>query len=501
MQLWKWLGITVMLLLLGTSGLAAELGPPQQVDVYPRGMDATWVLTAEPEMELLLPSSFDVNRIRYQTHDGAVVETLEAFSEVADGWIPPGLTELAEQMDELRSEIAELDAELAGVQQTLDYLRSGINPEQQDDPLEFVNRAQTLRVENEQRRQALEPQRSEKEQALRTLRERLQQWYGGNLDRIVRVKLTTNGTGEVALTVFSPYAGWSPFYRASLDSDEQTLSLATFVSVRQQTGLDWEGSINSHTAAPTDAVSLPTITPLVARIQEPPPPPSAQRRDVLSSQVFEVEADAKAFMPDMVQIEGEAGITFVGVGHVPSDNRPALLSVQDETVAAEIHPTLVPYQAERAWLMVETEQPMRSLLSGNAEFTVDGRFSGRSMLAHAGGGEPLSIAFGHSPLITAERTPVVYTERRTWLGRQVLRDGYHIEVKNGTAREATITVKDRLPVPGHDQIKLSSDIEPSPDENEDGVLTWRITLGAGESTTITVEYEIEYPNNMELLID
>lgn len=500
MRTWRWLVLVLVWLLLSSLSLAAELGTPDQVDVYPRGVDATWVLQAEPEMELTLPSSFDPSRIRYQTMDGAVVETWEAFSEMAAGWIPPGLTEPMEQMEVLRGEIAALNAELAGIQQTLDYLRAGINPDQQDDPLEFISRAQAMRVENEQRKQSLEAQRTEKEQLLRTWRDKLQQWYGGNIERVVRIRLVTNGVGEVALTVFSPYAGWEPFYRAGLDSTEQTIGLETFVAIRQQTGLHWDGAINSHTAAPTDTVSVPTITPLVARIQEPAPPPSAARREMVFSVVPEAEMDAKMFEPEMVQIQGEAGITFAGSGRVPSDNKTALLSVQNETWLAEIHPTLIPYRAERAWLMAETEQPAPSLLLGSAEFTVDGRLSGRSVLSHAGGGEALSIAFGHSPLITAERTPVVFTERRTWLGRQVLRDGYHIDVQNGTARAATIMVKDRLPVSGHDQVKISADIDPAPNTNEDGVLTWEVTLGPGETTRITVEWEIEYPNNMELII-
>src|SRR5690554_3735587 len=121
--------ITVIaLLVLSNQVLALEA--PIQVDIYPRGVDAKWVLAAETEMVIKLPSSFSADRIRYHALDGAKIDQVEAEYHQADDWVPEALVELNNRITETMKEIDNIEAKLAAIEQTIAYLDHNILPSQ-----------------------------------------------------------------------------------------------------------------------------------------------------------------------------------------------------------------------------------------------------------------------------------------------------------------------------------------------------------------------------------
>lgn len=476
---------------------AQELGRPDQVDVFPQGAHVTWILEAQPTMTLFLPSSFFPHGIRYQTRDDAVVNQMVVVVERVTDWWPAGLEPLVLEIQQRRGEIEASMARLTGINQTIDYLRSFSLTGNEEDPLDFMVKSQRMRMELELQRMELLHQIAQAEGKVSQLEERLGQLYAGDLNQLIQITFTTNGLGSLELTAFTPYASWGPFYRAHLDSNEQTMALNSYVQVRQQTGILWEGPINCHTRAPHDQVYIPAVHPLVVRILE-----EARVSAPLRTQVKEMSAmDMAGSEPsyDLVRLDGEAGITFMGEGRVSTDGRAALLLVDEDSFLVQIYPTLIPYQEKEAFLMVETIDPVRSLLQGQVELMVDGSYAGISTLQHAGGGESLEMAFGRSPLITAEREGVVYQERRTWLGKRILQDGYQITILNGTRDAVEVAVMDRVPVAGDDRIVIRFTITPEPLEQEEGLLLWQLTVAPDTVYLLSVEYEIEYPDGLGII--
>lgn len=473
--------------------LAEELTTPDEVHVYPRGANVTWVLKAREEMTLILPSTFRADEIRYEAKDGAVVKSIEAIYQGAGSWLPPGLTSGIEEIEELRGEMERYRAILAGMQQTIQYLNSISSMEDLEDPLAFIKSSQELRIETEERKQLLTNQLEEARRRINEIEESLKRLYAGDRSRVIRLTMKTNGLGEVEITAFTPHASWKPSYRAILNPGEENMVLETYVEVKQQTGMYWNSPISCHTATPHDRISIPVVNPLVARIvEEDPYIVGSPLMD--TKRMYSMEAESM----EMEQIESEIGFVFTGHGYVSTDGEGSILSVKKETIPVEIHSTLVPYQEEEAWLMVESRDPIQYIIRGAVELVVDGSLSGKGVLHHRGGGEVLTMAFGRSPLITAERIRSIYHERRTWRGRNVLQDGYQIKVFNGSTREMEIVVIDRAPIEGDSRISINRLIEPKPQEEENGILIWKFSLGGGESKTLSVEYEIEYPDRMIL---
>ncbi len=475
---------------------AVSLDAPVRIDVYPNGVNVTWAFAAKSDMVILLPSSFTSRNIRYQEKDGAVVNTIATVSEKAGQWTPPGLSDLMKALDRANQELEKLKSQLIAVDQTIHYLKSAIPSELSADTLSTIALAETMRIENEQKKQVLTQHIRLVQQQIESLRGNLEDRYGGNPDQLLRLDLTTNGVGHVEVTAYSPHASWQPRYKAVLDSSTETIRLDSFLAVQQRTGLSWDGMIHCHTASPMEQLSIPAIKPLVARITDPKESKALLDQPMASrSMLLAVEA----VMPDMIQIESTSSISFSGKGAVPTSNQETILLTATNSYPVEMHATVIPYLQERAWITVETLKPVPALLKGKVELLADGVLSGSDTVTHLGG-EPLELTFGRSPLITATSDPIVYTERQTWLGRRILRDGYTITVHNETASQASIVLIDRVPITGHDRISINLSIDPKPTEEADGILTWLITLSPGETKTVAVEYEINYPDKMDLVM-
>lgn len=491
---------TCVILLVLTSGLNAQvLNSPLQIDIYPQGMDATWRLAAETEMELILPSSFDRSRIRYQVGEGAEVIKLEAEYEASNDWTTPAVAEIVAEINKLEQDIKKWEIELAGIEQTIKYLANGTSLTNLADPLGYYRDAQSLRIELEAEKQELLSAKKNAEQRIQQLNQQLVNRFGGNHDRLLKIKITTNGVGYLDLVVYSRHASWEPFYRVALDSNTNLVTLNSYISVHQRTGLDFNGVVRTHTGTPIDNISVPSLNPLVARIFEPQPNQYVQRLGNSMSPMVSSDAFVKV-VPEMGLVDGPVGITYEGSGAIPSSNSWSSLSLASHQIPVTVETTLIPYESKEAWVLAEAQQPVPALLSGKAELIVDGSLTGQSQLSHAGGDDLLAFGFGRSPLITAERQPLVYTEGQTWLRRNIRSDGYTIEITNGSSQTTTTTVIDRIPISGNERLNITTEISPLPSKNEEGILTWKITLAPGEKQTISVKYQIQYPDGVDLVI-
>jgi hypothetical protein len=143
----------------------------------------------------------------------------------------------------------------------------------------------------------------------------------------------------------------------------------------------------------------------------------------------------------------------------------------------------------------------RAFLAGKAELSIDGSPSGRTGMPALSTGQPLSMAFGTSPLVRAERKDLLDREGSSWTGKGRMERGYAITVTNGLDRTATITVKDRIPVSVQEKIRIEGlEISPEPAERDDreGLLAWPMELAPGQTGQVTVRYRIAYPGDREI---
>ncbi len=139
------------------------------------------------------------------------------------------------------------------------------------------------------------------------------------------------------------------------------------------------------------------------------------------------------------------------------------------------------------------------LIPGEAELRVDNHSSGKIYLDEYGKSQK-RIPFGYADQITVKKEALVEKTGVSWFSG-VFTSGYRLEITNGTKFEQVIKVRDRLPIPTDEKIKLDvKRIEPKQKERDkENRLVWEITVPAGATVPIIVDYTLSYPSGEELL--
>lgn len=76
---------------------------------------------------------------------------------------------------------------------------------------------------------------------------------------------------------------------------------------------------------------------------------------------------------------------------------------------------------------------------------------------------------------------------------------YNIKVKNFLKGPATIEISDQIPVSQDATVKVKLlNTDPNPGKTEKGIITWPLRFDAGEAKTIHFEFQVEYPETVQL---
>ena len=187
-----------------------------------------------------------------------------------------------------------------------------------------------------------------------------------------------------------------------------------------------------------------------------------------------------------------------GEGASSGDGREAEFNLGELELKGKTTLVLIPEQRSDAWIVVEMEDFKTPLIPGNAELRIDGQPAGSTKLPEYGLGQK-RIPFGYAPQITAKKEPLVEKKGSGWFSVEFTA-GYELEITNGTDKERTVTVRDRLPISTDDKVKVEVNrIEPKPKEQDrENRLTWDVTLKPHETTKIVVDYKLSYPSGEEL---
>ena len=192
--------------------------------------------------------------------------------------------------------------------------------------------------------------------------------------------------------------------------------------------------------------------------------------------------------------------TITAEGTITGDGIEKVFEASAEkfTLSGNVELILIPEQRENAWIIASMDEGNEHLIPGEADLRVDGHSSGKIYLDEYGKGQR-RIPFGYADQITAKKERLIGVTGVQWFSG-VFTSGYKIDITNGTKYPQTVTVRDRLPVPTDEKIKLEvKRIEPKEKERDkENRLTWEIEIPAGETVPVIVDYTLSYPSGEEL---
>lgn len=349
----------------------------------------------------------------------------------------------------------------------------------------------------------------------------------------VRLSVTSPGTVAIDLAYLIAGASWRPRYDARVDTAAGRVRLTQQALVSQQTGEDWSSvALALSTAQPSAAVRLPDDPdPWYLDVAHPLPPvpmkPAAPMMRMAMAQGAMYGAGAPtgaelheaddvtfdAFTAELATASSERSgaaqiFRLPGGVDVPTDGAPHTLALSDYDLPARLDYVAAPVLAPGAHLRAQASNASGQVLLPGAlhVFHVGAagdEYVGATRLDLTAENADLTLYLGLDDNVTVKRELVERdTDKGSLLQSGVRRItfGYRVTLSNRTGTPQRVTLKDRLPVPRHERIKLRVlDLKPQPTTRTRlEQLSWELQLAPNEERRIEWRFVVEAPADLDL---
>lgn len=382
-------------------------------------------------------------------------------------------------------------------------------------------------------RQETERERDETSRTLEARRREYAELGGGRQpDRVaafVRVSLAEPGAIAIELSYLVVGAGWRPRYDARVETEPASIHLTQQALVTQRTGEAWaQVALTLSSARPAAARRLPDDPdPWYVDVFQPAPMAvAASAAPMASVGVMHARARRQPLMAPMgiAEAEGMADAELAsaemersgaaqlfhipGGVDIPSDGAPHLVTLGEHDVPCRLDYVAMPIFAEGAQRRATARNTtLQVLLPGELHIFQSGaagdEYAGATRLEMTAEDAELVMYLGVDDNLTVKREMVERdTDKGSLLQSGIRRVtiGYRVTLGNRTGAPQRVILKDRLPVPRSERIKLRVlDIKPQPAERTRlEQLTWELQLPPGEERRVEWRFVLEAPADVEM---
>ncbi len=318
---------------------------------------------------------------------------------------------------------------------------------------------------------------------------------------------------KIGFTYLATSAGWLPQYEAKADYATSKIDFIYSASIWQSTGEDWIGAnLEISTAQPFVYGNTPELSGWYLDIYTPraymtksimkSEDMSAAPRPVLMERA-EVQEDANLFKKTEIN-EENTSFSFVLPRKVDilSDGQPHKILVTNSIADAVLTYFTVPKLVQNAFLKAKMKNPFQfPLLTGPIGVFFDQKLVGTSSLNETvlPDGE-INLSLGIDEGIKIERKlQKKNTDYSGIFSKETKVDyEYAIELTNGKSKEVTIDLNDQFPISRNEKIKVEMEAPKGGDAtvNDEGIISWKVTLAPGAKKSIPVKYSIAYPKDV-----
>ncbi len=515
--------LSVFLLFSAVSAIALEIPESyaddiRNIEFFPNGAKFEFHVTPQDngKFTAVLPGAFDPSSVRL-LNPKDVYGNIMVTRRTRTRWTPGHLAQLKAQQEEQAEKVSGLEARRESLEQTLKLLAESV-PDKANPAaiITYIRDAEEMRHNTEKELAALKATIAQEREKLNMYASELNAKRPAGDDSYITV--TGEAGGTVMLEAFTSAASWRPKYVLNLNTIGDHVEVYMYVIASQKTGLNYEGDMTLHTKRPDEAVTTPSLDPLKVAIKPKEETIASTSlisikrtnrmyKSAVTADEDAVELEEEEEFADIPQTESRPAVreslsdrTLDIDGEIPGDGteREFEVRMSDLNLDCKTVIVLIPELRNDAWIIASMDEGNEHLIPGEADLRVDNHSSGKIYIEEYGTGQKI-IPFGYAEQITAKKERLADKTGVSWFSG-VFTSGYKIEITNGTKDEQTVTVRDRLPVPTDDKIKLDvKSIEPKQKERDaENRLTWELTIPAGATVPITVDYSLSYPSGEEL---
>ncbi|MGM9516371.1 mucoidy inhibitor MuiA family protein [Roseateles sp. DB2] len=509
---------TPLLSLLTLAGLALQAQAAdtlRQVTLHPQGATIERALTLAPNarearfsclspelvadsLQLLPAPDMGVGEIRLELKPAELLPECDRGSKVR----------------ELEQQSRQLQAESEALAVSLNFLKQ-LTGKELPPGAKLSETLETLRRQTLDQLQRQQAHKERMESLDRQLAQAREQEGDQRQYQVLSVPVDTLQGGELRLRYRSEQAGWTPLYRARLDTATGQLNLERRAEVSQQTGEDWSNvSLRLSTELGRPQGGPGYLSPWLLDIR-----PKQEPNHVYETRPVPMAAPAPMAKAESVAVSGSRVRTdfrpevFVGEfaseyaiptrQRLLSGARPLQLSLGKEAVDTTVYSRVQPQVDSAAFLIAELARPAGSWPRGKLQLYRDGLLVGESQLFFSGE-QKVDWVFGRDDRLRVRRLPERLEGANAGLisQRQERQVERVYEVESRADKPLPLLVLEASPVSQHADIRIEAQLSPEPQagdwREQRGIRAWRQTLAPRQTQRFTARYKLSAPADAQV---
>jgi len=336
---------------------------------------------------------------------------------------------------------------------------------------------------------------------------------------VVVTLLAKNATqASFTLSYYFRDAGWTPSYDIQVNNITTPAVLIYKANVFQRSDEAWENvKLWLSTANPTLGGNRPVLQPWYLNAYVPVitkkrtlsrAMPADASAEPLAAKAAEMKTEEETPM-EQLQTEIQSRTTSFlykinALCDIPGNGKPFTLTINENSIPARYEYYCVPKLDKDAFLLAHiTGWQEYNLLNGEVNLFFEGSYVGKSYLDVASTADTLSLSLGRDKDIVIDRTIEKNISGKTLTGtRRKVEKAWAITVRNNKKTAVDIVIEDQYPIAANTQIKVENIEHKGAEWNSvTGKLTWRLTLQPAESKKVGFHYSVEYPKDMQVIVE
>jgi uncharacterized protein (TIGR02231 family) len=333
------------------------------------------------------------------------------------------------------------------------------------------------------------------------------------------VAVTIEAPQAAAATVEISYiivgAGWVPFYDIHASVDRGEAAILYFGQILQATGEDWrQVELSLSTAHPARSARMPNLQPLVVGVMPGKDGVAGlrgtgnplQRSWLALNGIIQQQNDAvynkhdyQSFElpPDLPEAQMSSYVFRIKTAEtILSNGSPHKVTIAQSTFKSGVERVATPKLSAHVYLKTQVHNTSDfPYMPGDMNIFLENDFIGSGAIEMVSPGERFEVFLGADQGIKVTRK---LESKKLEAGTlQKAHYLYLIKVENFKGKAAKVIVLDQLPVSRDSDIEVIADpdLTPPTSRTADGLLTWELEIGPGQSKEIRLGYRIYYPAN------
>lgn len=325
---------------------------------------------------------------------------------------------------------------------------------------------------------------------------------------VVKVFAQKAGQWDYQLQYLVTNASWKPMYDFHAEQLSQPLKVKMKAQIYQQTGYDWQNvQLTLSTAQPQSQQKMPIWkTDFVDYIFY---------REMSSKRELEVAYAAPAALKSVNRLSDDAKAEEIYVveisetataqnyqisraQNIPSVKDPHFVEINTTDVPVIYQYESYPKRDAAVFLMAKVPQwESYNFLNATANVFFEGTYVGQVSVDAKVANDTLDISLGRDELVFVDRQELKNVTSKKVIGSSKREDKtYEITLKNNKKSPVEVVVYDQIPVSRQKDIEITlNDSGQAQYQSENGKLTWKLQLKAGETRKVRFSYTVKYPSD------